>query len=229
VAAAALGGLAVAALLIGPILVRGAGPNMVQAIGRLGAHDMLSGYGLNFWWIVTWVVRALHALELGTFTAFTLPVRILGISRFMEVGYPDPKPLAAGIVSAAIVWATWRVRRTASLTALALAGAWCVYFYAMFNTQVHENHAYLVVPVLAVAAGLAPALRPLFWWISSLTALNMYLFYGVGAEWSPMINRRMTVIDLSVIVSMINLVVLVPLTSELLMRTRKPERIAGTY
>jgi hypothetical protein len=201
--------VATAAALIAPIVLAGAWPSMVQAIGRLGAHDMLSGNALNIWWIVTWVVRATHALELGWVEAFTMPVRILGISRFMEVGYPNPKPIGAAIVCAAVAWAVWRSRGARPLAILSLVGAWCVYAYAMLNTQVHENHAYLVIPVLALAAGLDARFRRLFWTVSILTALNMYLFYGLGAAWAPVLNRRWTVVDLSVLLSVANVGVFV--------------------
>jgi hypothetical protein len=220
---ATAGGAFMGALVAGPILARGAGPNMLQALGRLGAHDMLSGNALNVWWIVTWIVRATHAVaELGWQTAFTLPVRILGITRFTEVGYPDPKPIGAVLVCAAVLWCIWRTRSNRVLATLALAGGWTVFAYTMLNTQVHENHAYLAIPVLAVAAGLDRALRPLFWTVSSMSALNMYLFYGLGAPWSPMIDRTLTVVDLSVLLALLNVGVFASLTGALLDRTRPP-------
>ena len=71
----------------------------------------------------------------------------------------------------------------------------------MFGAQVHENHAYLAVPCLAVAAGLNPKWRPFFWAVSILVAFNMYVFYGLGEGWPPVISRRWTVIDLTVLAS----------------------------
>src|SRR5262245_58714824 len=50
---AAAGSAIAAATILLPIVARGAWANMLQAIGRLAAHNMLSGNALNFWWIVT--------------------------------------------------------------------------------------------------------------------------------------------------------------------------------
>jgi hypothetical protein len=202
----------VATLVLLPIVARGAWANMVQAVGRLAAHDMVSGQGLNVWWIITWIVRSLDSLDLGWRVAFTEPVRVLGISRFMEVGYPNPKPIGAAIVCVAITGIAWRSRRGLPLSASALVAAWCVYVYAMFSAQVHENHFYLAVPLLAVAAGLDRTLRGLFWAISVMTAFSMYIFYGFGAPWSPEIDTRLTVIDMTVVAAFVNVGLFVWLT-----------------
>jgi hypothetical protein len=194
-------GAVTAAALILPFALRGALPNMIRALGRLGAHDMLSGYALNVWWIVTWLVRSTYALELGWFDAFTMEVRILGGNRFMALGFPDPKPIGAAVVIALTAWGAWRVRRSRTLDAWLLFAGWVVLAYFMFGAQVHENHAYLAVPCLAVAAGLNPRWRPFFWIVSALVAFNMYVFYGLGAGWPPIVSRTWTVIDLTVLAS----------------------------
>ena len=133
---------------------------MIQAVSRLAAHDMLSGNALNAWWVVTWIVRSLDGLERGWLTAFTTPVRILAASRFMEVGYPNPKPIGTALVLVAIGWGIWRGRRLGRLADWAFLGGWCVFAYAMFGAQVHENHLYLAVPWLAIAAGLGTRVSP---------------------------------------------------------------------
>jgi hypothetical protein len=199
------GGLALAAVVLAPIVLRGAWPNMIQALGRLGAHDMLSGYGLNAWWIVTWLVRSSYAApDIGVVEAFTTPVRILQISRFIEVGYPNPKPLAALIVVALVAWGTWRRRGATSAAAWTALAGWSVFTYFTWNTQVHENHLYLAVPCLAVAAALEPRWRWLFWAVSFAAAFNMYLFYGLGDGWPPLVDRRWTWVDLSVFAAAVN-------------------------
>jgi hypothetical protein len=199
------GGLAAGGVILLPIALRGAIPNMVQALGRLGAHDMVSGYGLNAWWIVTWLVRSSYAIaDLGWTEAFTTPVRILQISRFMEVGYPNPKPIGAVIVLGLIAWAVWRQRNARTLGEWGHLAGWSVCSYFLFGAQVHENHLYLAVPILALAAAAEPRLRPWFWAISSAVALNLYLFYGLGAGWPPLVDRRWTMVDLTVFAAAAN-------------------------
>lgn len=218
-----IGGIALTSVVVLPIALRGALPNMLNAMSRLAAHDMLSGNAMNLWWIVTWIVRALAAApELGTLTAFTMPVRILQNSRFMEVGYPNAKPLGTLFVLAAMAWGLWRTRRGTSPAGWALAGGWIVLAYAMLGAQVHENHLYLAVPMFLVAAALAPEYRGVFWAVSATTALNMYFFYGLGDGRPPLGGRTWPGIDVTVAGSFLNLVLLAWVTRKLAAATSGP-------
>ena len=205
--------IAAAAILL-PIALRGAWPNMVQAIGQLASQDMLSGNALNGWWLVTWVVRAMSALDLGWFQAFTMPVRILRRSRFLEIGYPDPKWIGTAIVGLLVAWRLWRSISGRTLAGWAATAGWCVFAYFMFGAEVHENHLYLAVPFFALAAGIDPRFREPFYAVSSIAALNMYVFNGLGEGWPPLIKRTWTVVDLTVVLSVINLALFAWITSE---------------
>ena len=150
---------------------------MIQAVRRLNAHDMLSGEATNMWWIVTWLVRGVDgAPDFGWWGALTKPVRILSITRFIELGYPNARLIGATIVIAAVVWAAVRAWRARSDAALVLAAAWAVFAYATFQVQVHENHLLLAVPLAAIAAGLDRRLTGVMVGISAIVALNMYVF-----------------------------------------------------
>jgi hypothetical protein len=198
------GAMTTTAAVLLPIVWHGALPNMVQAVGRAASHDMLSGFGLNAWWVVTWVVRSVYAAPvLGWVEAFTTPVRILGISRFVEVGFFNPKPIAALLVIGLTIWGCWRNRDATSPATWAFVGGWTVLTYFVWNIPVHENHLYLAVPLLALAAALDARYRLAFWWVSALCALNMYLFYGLGHGWPPIIGRAWTGVDFSVIAALV--------------------------
>ena len=198
------GALSAAAAIVLPIVFHGAWPNMVQAVGRAASHDMLSGFGMNAWWVVTWIVRSLYAAPVvGWVEAFTTPVRILGISRFVEIGFFDPKPYAAVLVLALTAWYCWRNRHNTSPARWAFIAGWTVLTYFVWNVPVHENHLYLAVPLFALAAALDLRYRRAFWTVSILCALNMYLFYGLGYGWPPLIGRGWTGIDLSVIAAFV--------------------------
>lgn len=210
-----LAGAALAAsLIVGPIILRGAWANMLQALARLAAHNMVSGNMLNVWWIVTWIVRVQAATDMDLWSALTMKVRILKISDFTRL-YPNPKPLGTLLVVAAVGWGLWRARRSASLAGASLLAAWCVFAYAMLGIQVHENHVYLAVPFVVIAAGLDRSLRPLCWTVSTLVALNMYLFYGVGNGQPLLIDRSWTIIDASLVLAFINVGVFVWCTKRL--------------
>ena len=93
--------------------------------------------------------------------------------------------------------------------------AWCVIAYFMLAGQVHENHSYLALPFLALAAGALPRLRTLHWLITAAFVLNLYMFYGLGMTLPPAINRSWTFIDMSVLLSIVYLVLAVWLTLEM--------------
>lgn len=201
---ASAAGAAVAAMVVAPYVAAGAWRNLVQGIASLLRHDMLSGDAANAWWIVTYVLRAIYAVrDLGLWGAWTMRVRILGISRVIALGYPNPRPFALAMVSAAAGWALWRVRRSVDLPRLAACAAFIVHGYFVLGVQVHENHLFLAIPLLAVAAACRPGLRPVCAALSAAFALNLYLVVGVGRGF-PLPPRNLTIVDAMVLLAMAN-------------------------
>jgi len=210
-------GLVTASLILAPIVLRGAWPNMIQAVRRLNAHDMLSGEATNAWWIVTWLVRAVDgAPDFGWWGALTKPVRILSITRFSELGYPNARVIGIAIVMAAVGWAAVRAWRARSDAGVVLAAAWTVFAYATFQVQVHENHLLLAVPLTAIAAGLDRRLTGVMVGISAIVALNMYVFQGLSRGWEPIPMRTPAFLDTSVILAIAAIVIFVAATRRLI-------------
>ena len=105
VARAGAGAAAVTIIAVGPVVAAGAWANMLLALSRLGHHDMLSGNACNLWWIVGYLLRAYYSMhDMGIWAAFTAPTRILAISRFVEIGYPNPRPIGIVLASGAMIW-----------------------------------------------------------------------------------------------------------------------------
>lgn len=207
-AAAGAGGLVAAAAVL-PYAAAGAWRNLAQAIGSLLRHDMLSGNAANAWWIVTWVLRAVYAIpDLGPWDAWTMRLRILGVSRVVALGYPNPRPVTLAAVLSAAAWAVWRARRQAGTPVLLACAAFIVHAYFVLGVQVHENHLYLSVPLLAGAAACTPVLRPVLAGVSLVFALNLYLFYGLGRGF-PLPPRNLTVVDATVLLAVANCALLV--------------------
>lgn len=208
---AAASALAVATLSLLPFVLRGALPNVAQGVGSLLRHDMLSGTAANAWWIVTWILRASYAAgDLGTWEAWTLPVRILGIRRLMELGYPNPRPLATALVIGLSVWGFHRAQRAAttrpSPVVLLASGAFAVHAYFMLGVQVHENHLFLALPLLAAVAAVDPRYRAVAGTISAVMTLNLLLFYGIGRDLPPL-PRTATIIDATVLLSIVHVAI----------------------
>ena len=85
----------------------------------------------------------------------------LAISRFIELGYPNPRPIGTTAVVAADAWAMWVTRRASNLAIAAALGAFTVHAFFVMNVGAHESHQLFEIPLLVLAAALRPRLRPL--------------------------------------------------------------------
>jgi hypothetical protein len=207
---AAAGAVLASAIVLAPVLRAGAWPNFAQAMLSFGRHDLLSGQAANAWWIVTYLMRAAYAVaDMGAAEAFLSPVRRpLAITRVIELGYPNPRLAATLFTLAVMAWGLWVGRRARDLSTLALVGAWVCYVYFVCALQVHENHFYMIVPLLSLTAAARPEWRALFWLLSAGFALNLNLFYGFGDRVGFALPRTLTGIDATVWLSAANVAAL---------------------
>lgn len=206
----AAGALVTTAIVVAPVIAAGGAANMVQALGRLASHDMLSGNACNVWWIVGYLVRVQYTVaDYGRWGAIVRPTQILQISRFIDVGYPNPRPIGAALVAIAVVWALWTARRARDISLVAAVGAFTTHAYATLSAQVHENHLYAAPPLLALAAAGRPGFRPIFFALSAIFALNLNLFYGIGEDVGYSLPRGITIVDATVVLAVLNCVALV--------------------
>jgi hypothetical protein len=202
---------AASALIVLPYAIAGALPNMWLAFGSFYARrDILSGNAANLWWIVTYVLRAWYQVpRVGVVAAYLAPVRrILSLTTIQDIGLPNPRPFGTIAVAIATGWGLWRVRLTRDLAVHALGAAFIVHAFFVLAVGVHEHHMMLAVPLLALAAGLRPRLRPLFYAVSGIVALNMHVFYGLGFKFGWAVPRGITGIDLSVLLAIANVAAL---------------------
>jgi hypothetical protein len=157
---------------------------------------MLSAEAVNVWWIFTWVLRG-----------FESPVRILGISRAIALGYPNPRLIGTALGLGMMLWAFWRARR-GSLALVLAAGACAMHAYTMLSVQVHENHLYLALPLMAAAGALLPRMRGPYALASAVCFLNLFLFQGLGKD-VPLPPRVIGGLDATVVVAFVNIGALV--------------------
>lgn len=211
-AATSIGGALTAAVVVLPYALIGALPNMWLAFGSFYARrDILSGYAANVWWIVNYVLRAWYQIpNAGVIGAYLAPVRrIMAVSTFQDVGFPNPRPFGTGLALLTIGWSVWRMRLARDLAVFALGAAFVVHAFFVVSVGVHEHHMMLAVPLLALAAALRPSLRPLYWTISAIVTLNMNLFYGIGHGLGWSIPRGLLLVDLTVWLSVANVCALI--------------------
>jgi hypothetical protein len=224
--AAAAGTLTTLVILV-PFIIRGSVPNMLQGMGRVFSQDMLSAQAANLGWIGTWLLRVGYGIpDLGWHRALTMKIGVLGITRVMELGYPNARVIGTILTSSSLVWVVWRAWQGVSRPAAAALAAWSIWAYFLFNTQVHENHLYSAIPLLALAAGESKVFRPAFYWVSGIVTMNEYLFYGFGYDYPSLIDRRWTFVDATVVLSVINVCVFVWFTRRVVALTRAPREIS---
>ena len=199
------------ALLVLPFYLRGAMGNMWLAFGSFyQRRDTMSAFAANIGWIINWALRSwLGVPDLGWRAFLRIVPRPLAITRFRELGFPDPRPFATGAVVAFTAWALWVTRHTKDLAIAAALGAFTVHVFFVLSLGVHENHQLFEVPLLVLAAALRPRLRPLFVAVSALVALNINLLYGLGLGLGWAVPRTITGLDLSVVLAFVNIGILV--------------------
>jgi Glycosyltransferase family 87 len=214
------------ALIVLPYYVKGALPNMWLAFGSFDERrDTMSAYAANIGWIINWWLRSLFGVhEFGFPQAFLRFVPVpLSISRFRELGYPNPRPIGRVAIVAATLWAMWQTKRCRDLAFAAALGAFTVHAFFVLGTGMHEHHQLLEIPLLVLAAALRPAFRPLFVVVSGIVALNINYIYGAGLGVGWNVPRMITGIDLSVLLSFFNVGVLVWFARRLRAETRYPD------
>ena len=141
---------------------RHACPSFWRAVQRLGEHDLVSGTATNAGGSPRGPPGHSSGLsELGWTGALSRPATMVRISTVVAQGMPNPRTVGIVLTAAALGWAMWRSRRGVTAPVGALVGAWCVLAYFMVSGQVHENHAYLALPLLGLAAGRDAAAPPL--------------------------------------------------------------------
>ena len=76
--------------------------------------------------------------------------------------------------------------------------------YFTLSVQVHENHFFLAVPLLIVAAALRREFAPILAGLSVTFALNLFLLFGFGLSAPPVWLIKGMGIDSTVCVAAIN-------------------------
>lgn len=200
IAAAAVTGALVAA----PVVAAGHPYYMLRSIAVLAGHNMLSALAFNLWWIVSYVFTAAAASRAGgAVAALRVTPEIVTHAEAMSRGFPNPRAIGLALLAAAVVWALRRAWRARDLGLQAALGALIVVSYFTLSVQVHENHFFLALPLLAIAAALRPAFAPVFAALSVAFALNLYLPFGIRGDGAPAALTALTIVDPGVIVAMI--------------------------
>jgi hypothetical protein len=180
---AGLGGLLAAVAAFLPFLLTGRiGPVLRKVLLDVEAMPFTSVNAHNLWWILgTW--RDANAPIAGAFTPKTV-----GLTLFLAA--------YAMLLVRALPWIRSRNPDDGDYAArLALTGAAITAAFFFLSTHMHENHLFMAVPLLIVAAGRSRRLL----WLTGLCSVavftNMALHDLVLPHAIPLIGRPSPVID----------------------------------
>jgi hypothetical protein len=211
---AAVTGLAVTSLVIlAPIIAAGATLDMTRAVGSLVLGKDLLSNAFNLWWVAGHFGRPAQIPGVDLPAMLTSRADIVPISAFSDFGSIAVRVVVRVVglvpVVAAIGWGIWTVRRTRELWLLAAAAAFFVEAYALLATQVHENHVFAAVPLLALAAAGRRQFLPILIAVSAIYALNLNILYGLGEGMNEDVLRyalpgTLAGVDLTIVLALAN-------------------------
>ena len=198
---AAFASLLTAALVSAPVIAVGKTYYMLRSIAVLAGHDMLSALAYNGWWIVSYLFAAAAARPGGWHAALTAQPEIVTHAYAMAHGMPNPRVIGLVLLGGFVAWALNTAQRTRDLGLHAALGGLIVVAYFTLSVQVHENHFFLALPLLAIAAALRPAFAAVGTALSAAFALNLYLPFGVNGDGAPQFVTGVLGLDASVVVA----------------------------
>jgi hypothetical protein len=197
-----------AAIVIAPNVAAGTTYHMLRSVAVLAGHDMLSGLAANVWWIVSYLFDVAAAGGRGLRAALLVHPQVLTHAYVMERGFPNPRFVAVVLFGGAVVWALMTAVRARDLGLHAALAAFIVTAYFTLSVQVHENHFFLVLPLLVIAAALRREFRPVLAALSVSYALNLYLMFGTRGDGPPDWTIAAAGIDSTVLLAVVNCVLL---------------------
>jgi hypothetical protein len=155
--------VAVGLLVSAPVLVRGEGPAMAEAMARnLGNQAVVSANAHNLWWLA---MRGEGWQSDTRELAPGLDYRATGLLLFAAIA----------------VWALARLwRRAGSAVAVCATGGFLTYAFCMLTTEAHENWGVALFTPLAAAAALCPCYRALY------AALCLVILANLGLHDPPL-------------------------------------------
>ena len=203
---AVLAAAAIGIALVAPMVAAGTLWYMLRSVAVLAGHNMLSALAFNGWWIVGYLFAAAAVTAEGGGPAAALAAQppVLTHAYAIEHGLPHPRLIALALLVPVVCWALYRARAAADLGLHAAVAAFIVVAYFVLSVQVHENHFFLAIPLLTLAAALRPTFAPVAAALSVTFALNLALTYGWAGQLPSTTRLPIVGIDATVIVAVAN-------------------------
>ena len=211
--AAALGAVVTTSVVLAPFVMAGTLANVIRAVWSLVTYGDISGNAANVWWIVGYGLDVGRQLDTLGPAAIAVEARILDLAELFEagpsVGNRSVGTLAAIAVSwvltlGVVAWAGRRIHGVPGPRILFALTALTVHAYFVLAVQAHENHMFLTLPALAIAAADRADYRRLLVALSTIVLLNLNFFEGFGEDIGFALPRSITFIDATVLLAAAN-------------------------
>jgi hypothetical protein len=189
---------------------------MILMLKTVADDQSLSMSAYNLWWLASHAMATAYATARGSglWAATTAPVSSVSFDRAAAHGLLHPGAVGATLAAGAIGWALWMGRRAGDLPRAAAIAAFSICSYALLATRVHENHAFLAIPLLVAAAAGRKRFTTALVAISAWFTLNL-VFYGITDDGRFALSRAYTIVDTTLLVAVLGCVSLVWFASAL--------------
>ena len=188
-------------IIFGAISLWGFVPMAKSFIYASFFHDFLSANALNFNWVLTWLIRVIKPELFGGLTSN----KILYIT--------DPhNELFILFIGLRIIFAILYLFALYNFIKSEIAFEDLLKFstlgylsYFTFNIGVHENHLFLIIPILAYLSYLQSSFILQYFFAGFVFNLNLFLFYGISGNAND-VDRVFINVDLSLFVAFTSVV-----------------------
>jgi hypothetical protein len=164
-------------------------------------HDFLSANALNFNWVLTWLIRVIKPELFGGLTS----------NKILYIADPHGK-LTILFIGLRVIFAIFYLYALYKFTKSEIVFENLLKFSALgylsyftFNIGVHENHLFLIIPILAYLSYLRSSFTLQYILAGFAFNLNLFLFYGISGDTSE-VDRVFAYIDLSLFVAFTSVV-----------------------
>lgn len=196
--------VAAPALLVAGAVLTVFGWPVVESLQHATRFPVLSAQGLNFNWVLTYLLHVLDPTTYGPLIDGEIRLIILPENSLLLV---LPKLIFFAVYGFILLRFLTVPKTFPSLLLYALLG-YLAYF--TFNTGVHENHLFPTILLTAVLAHLRPAELPLFATWALATNLNPFIFYGIEGRALPW-NRMIWSFDPTLPLALLNVLLFLAL------------------
>ena len=168
--------LLISATILSPFILTGTLPAYFRAQGLASVHTMMSAQNPNVPWLIGQISRI---IEHGIFNAESysaLPLRIVNdnLRQFLYLSFGASSALFI------LFWIFYWMKKLDGLQISPIfAGALAISSYNLFSFGVHENHAFMLMPILFAVVGNRQN-RRIYVLASTALAINLIATSGLG-------------------------------------------------